>query len=201
MAEHVRRYTCLAAGLLICLITIGCAPAKVSSTWRDPSLTGPIRFKKIVVLAIHPDAVTRRIVEDEMVKQIGSDRTVPGYTVLSDAERDNVTTVKAKVQQLGFDGAVTIKPAGARSASANAGPGSSHSFIEDYDKSVSSPEHSGGTTSQNVLVVQTNIYSVAEGKLLWQATVDLYDPKDARQIVADVVKVVGAELRKEKLIQ
>ena len=59
----------------------------------------------------------------------------------------------------------------------------------------------GGTATRTVISVETKIYSVADGKLLWQATTDLYDPHDAFQMVADTAKVVGAELRKEKLIQ
>ena len=49
--------------------------------------------------------------------------------------------------------------------------------------------------------VQTNIYSVTDGKLIWSGTADLYNPSDARKVVGDIAKAVGDELRKEKLIQ
>ena len=50
-----------------------------------------------------------------MVKQIGPDRAVAGYTILTDDESKDVNKVKAKLQAEGIDGAVTMKLAGSRS--------------------------------------------------------------------------------------
>jgi hypothetical protein len=200
MAKHARRCNHLSFGLLFFLLIAGCAPAKVTSTWRDPSLTGPFQFKKIVVLAIHPDRITRHNVEDEMVRQIGPERAVAGYTFISDDELKQVAVVKSKIHEQGFDGAVVLKLAGARSQTANAGTGDIRSFSAEYDSNVANMSESGSSARRTVVSVETDIYSVADEKLLWRGTTDLYDPHDAMQIVADVAKVVGAELRKEKLI-
>ena len=59
----------------------------------------------------------------------------------------------------------------------------------------------GMVVTDTIASVQTNIYSVADEKLIWSGTSDLYNPSDARKVVGEIAKAVGDELRKEKLIQ
>src|SRR5688500_19346563 len=103
--------TAITSAVLLLLIA-GCSPPKVTSRWRDPDFSGPIQFKKTVVLAIHPDAAVRRVAEDEMVKQIGAGRAIAGYDVVSDEERKDVTVLRSRIEAQGGDGALTMKLAG-----------------------------------------------------------------------------------------
>jgi hypothetical protein len=191
----------VALGLLAVLWIGGCAPAKVTSTWRDPGLSGPLNMKKIAVICIHPSPAVCKVVEDEMVKQIGTDRAIAGYTLFSEAELKQVAVVKSRLAEQGFDGAVTLKLAGSHTQSANASSEGGSSFFDDYDRNVASMDDPSGTATRVVVSVQTSIYRVSDAKLIWRGNVDLYDPQDAVQITDDIVKAVGDELRKEKLIQ
>jgi len=181
-----------------------CASTKLTSTWRDPNFAGPIQFKKIVVLAIHPERMARQYAENEMVKQIGPDRAVAGYTVVSDEDRKHVDVLKSKLKQQGFDGAVTMKLLGAHSGTAanRPNPSNGSTFDEDYNAVVSAaPTDTGSSVSTTVISVKTSIYSVPDGRLIWSGTNDVPEPKDAQEIVAEVAKSVRQELRKEKLLQ
>ena len=51
-----------------------------------------------------------------------------------------------------------------------------------------------------IATVETRIYSVREGKLIWSATTDTYNPEEIRKDIDDIADAVKAELRKEKLI-
>jgi hypothetical protein len=200
MSVQRRIFVCIAMVALLNLV--GCSGATVTKTWKDPSLVGPIKFKKTVTLCIHPDRIVRKVVEDEMVKQIGPDKAVAGYTILSDDDRKEVARVKAKVQSGGFDGAVVLKLAGARSEVGSApASGGEAPFYDYYDRAAGFMGSSEESVSDTIIAVQANIYSVNDGKLVWDATIELRNPTDARQIVADVAKAVGDELRKEKLLQ
>jgi hypothetical protein len=161
-----------------------------------------MKFRKIVTLCIHPDRIVRRTVEDEMVKQIGPDRAVAAYTILSDDDRKDVSLVKAKLQSADADGAVVLKLAGARSEVGH-GPaaGGEAPFYDYYDRSGGFMGTSEESVSDTILAIEANIYSVADRKRIWSGTIELRNPTDARQIVAGVAKAVGDELRKEKLIQ
>src|SRR4051812_27514224 len=82
------------------LLAVGCnSTPRVTESWKDPSVTGPFQFKKIMVIATHPDLLTRKAAEDELVRQIGPDRAVPADQILTDAERKDIEKIKAKVKQ------------------------------------------------------------------------------------------------------
>jgi hypothetical protein len=135
-----------------------------------------------------------------MVKQVGPERAVAGYSVITAEDRKNVDAVKVRLQQQGFDGAITLKLAGSHTERAGEG-GEIRTFYEDYDRNVAAMDDTGGGSAARVVVsVLASIYNVTDAKLIWRANVDLYDPHDAEQITADIAKVVGDELRKEKLL-
>ena len=70
---NVRRGALISIALVVLVLWIaGCSSVKVTKTWRDPGLSGPVKFQKIATLCMHPDKYVRRAVEDEMVKQIGA---------------------------------------------------------------------------------------------------------------------------------
>jgi hypothetical protein len=173
----------------------------VTSRWRDPAFAGPIQFKKAVVLAIHPHPTVRRVAEDEMVTQIGAGRAVAGYKVVSDDERKDVAALRSKIEAQGIDGAVTMKLAAAHTeTTAVPDPASYQPFYDYYDRAGALATAPRTTVTTQILGVQTNVYTVTDGKLIWSGTVELYNPADAHEVVDDVAKAVRDQLRKEKLL-
>jgi hypothetical protein len=111
--------------LFLTLIAGGCTGSpKVVESWKDPNVTGPLRFKKILVMVVHPDAYTRRTAEDELARAVGPDRAVQAEQLLTDAERADLEKLKAKVKQSGVDGVVTMRVAGTGTHPASPGSGS-----------------------------------------------------------------------------
>ena len=193
----------MAAIAILLLLLAGCASPRVTQSWRSPTLTGPMHFKKIAVLVNHPDAYARKAGEDAMVAQIGADRAVAGYTFLTDADRKDINVVRSKLEAGGFDGAVTMRPAGMRSGADGPGnPGALDTFVDEYNRGVFAAPDGGNPSAgaEAVLSVRTSIYTVSDGKMIWWAVTDIPNPKYAHQIIADVAKVVSAELRKQKRI-
>jgi len=195
------------AVLLISMLTVGgcTSTPRVVQSWKNPSVTGPLRFKKILVIAVYPDPTIRRIAEDELVQQIGPDRTVSASQVLTDADRGDREKIKAKVKQLGFDGVVTIRVAGATMRSETSGafnPYSYNSFWQDYDNTMSAAEASRAETySERVVSIRTRIFRVSDETLVWEGVTETFDAKDARVLVDDVVKAVVKRLREEHMIE
>ena len=152
---------------------------------------------------MHPDGAVRRAAEDQLVQQIGADRAVAGYSILTDDDLKDAKTIQAKLQSQNIDGAITMKLAGSHIETTYV-PGSSGyppfgDYYGGYSRAyMASP---GMVVSDTIVSVQTNIYSVADGKMIWSGTTDLTNPSDARKAAGEVAKAVGNELRKEKLIQ
>ena len=49
------------------------------------------------------------------------------------------------------------------------------------------------------MTIETLIFSVPQNKLLWAAVSETKNPKSARQLLADLVKVTAKELQKQGL--
>jgi hypothetical protein len=61
--------------------------------------------------------------------------------------------------------------------------------------------YDAGYVRQDELVdVETCIYSVKEGKLLWAGTTESTNPGDVRRTVEEIADAVAEELRREGLI-
>jgi hypothetical protein len=182
----------------------GCASSstKIVKTWRDPSFKGPIDFKRTLVVAVDPDRYSRNAAEDTIVDRIGPERSVAAHDLLAEDERRASKQVLAKLDQAGVDGIVTIAVVDRRTiVSRDTNAANSESFYTYYDRSSAFVTSDAGAKANSVYQVETRIYAVKGGRLLWSALSDTMDPKDTRSGVTQIAKAVGAELRKQKLLQ
>jgi hypothetical protein len=201
--------------VVVCLVSVavtaaagggggGCASSstKIVKTWRDPSFKGPIDFKRTLVVAVDPDRYSRNAAEDTIVERIGAARSVAAHDLLAENERQASKHVLAKLDQAGVDGVVMIAVVDRRTlVSRDTTAASSESFYSYYDRSSAFVTSDAGAKASSVYQVETRIYAVQGGRLLWSALSDTIDPKDTRTAVMQIAKTVGAELRKEKLLR
>src|SRR5512137_2811259 len=99
----------LLVGLLVCCAAAlaSCASTEMTSVWRDSQYTGG-PLKKLAIILVHKDDLTRRRVEDEIARTLtgGTTQVVPSYnTVLEKLEMDHAA-IKNKLVAQGFDGAL-----------------------------------------------------------------------------------------------
>jgi hypothetical protein len=189
--------------MLLTLLAGGCTGApKVLESWKDPSVTGPLRFKKILVMVVHPDAYTRRAGEDELALAVGPDRAVQAEQFLTDAERADLEKLKAKVKQSGIDGVVTMRVAG--SGTHPSAPGSSSYSYDAFWKDdglavMGRPD--GPTPSDRAIQIRTRIFSVADERLVWDCVSESFDWDGTRDLIGGIAKAVSKRLREEHLIE
>src|SRR5512134_193892 len=93
----------LAVFILAFLLLPSGATTDLTSVWRDDAYQGHPR--KILVIGMLKTPGNRRILEDEMVKQLKARSTdaVAAYTVLPDGAGMNRETITAKMNELGAD--------------------------------------------------------------------------------------------------
>jgi hypothetical protein len=196
-----RRYSVVL--LFLTLVAGGCTGSpKVVESWKDPNVTGPLRFKKILVMVVHPDAYTRRVGEDELARAVGPDRAVQAEQLLTDAERADLEKLKAKVKQSGVDGVVTMRVAG--TGTHPSAPGSSSYSYDAFWKDDGLPvmgRPDGPTPSHRAIQIRTRIYSVADERLVWDGVSEAFDWEDARDLIGGIAKAVSKRLREEHLIE
>jgi hypothetical protein len=203
--RHLR--ACVAAVVIVGL-TGACGPStRITQSWKDPSVTN-LRFTKIVAVCMCKDGAFRRSVEDEMVKRIRN--AVASYTILPEGEVRDPDRARQVFVDKGFDGAVVARLVGVDKETSYV-PGAPYTVPAAYGpmwggggywghgwRTVYSP---GYLVQDKVVTMDTNVYSLTEGKLVWASRSATYNPETVPQLVDAIAEETTAAMRKQGLIE
>jgi len=176
---------------------VACGPStKLEKSWKDPNLTADksIPFKKIFVVAATKDESSNRIVEDKIVAQIKNAVGVQSYTYLKATDTDQ-KVVEEKLKNDGFDGLIVMRLKNVEKSTSYV-PGSSYGGW--YGYRYGSP---GYVTTDENFIVETNIYSLKESKLLWSGTTSTLNPTSMNNTIDAIINTIKYELKKQKIIK
>ncbi len=182
----------LAAGLALA----ACASTSIVESWKAPE-AGPLRFKKVLALAIVKNESLRGRAEDALQSNLRGVQAVQGYKLIGAAELGDLERLKERLRQEGFDGVVALRLDSSRqemSWTSTSMP--LESFWGYYNTSYPPAE----LTADTIVRVEIKIYSLAEDKLMWAGVSESFNPKDAQQLVSEIVAAAGKELRRQGLI-
>jgi hypothetical protein len=190
------------------LATFACATTTFQSTWRDPEAR-PLRLtgRKVVGLFVSKDPVRRRRAEDAMAREISARgaQGVPAYTVLSDEEIKDQEAARAKLDRLGFSGAVVMRIVGSQTQYAVVEPGlwarpHYHQFWGGYWGwgwgTISEP---GYLVADKVVSVETLVYSLEQDLLVWAGVSRTVDPTKIEGLVSELAAAITKQMDKEGL--
>ncbi|HJS46771.1 MAG TPA: hypothetical protein VJ773_02160 [Gemmatimonadales bacterium] len=188
--------------------TAACATGGTTfdSTWQDPAVRS-IEFNKVLTVSIGKDDGQRRTIEDRMAQAImarGRAGAVPAYSILSAAEVRDTAISRAKVEAAGVDGLVTVRVVGTQTEQQLVSGAPMPSYYASpwgyygYGWGVAySPSY---LVTDTEIQVETNIYSLKENRLIWSARTRTLNPESVNQMVDEVARAVGDELRRQGLI-
>jgi hypothetical protein len=186
----------------------------MTSVWRDSQYQGG-PLKKLAIIVVSKNDLTRRTVEDEVARSLagGTTQVVPSYTVLEKLEKDQAA-IKNTLLAQGFDGALvgrvaavvkdeTYRPPATYVAFGGpylgAGPGFG-TFGDYYGYAYNVAYDPGYTRVDTRVVIETILYKLPEAKPIWTGTTESMNPNSRDELVDKVGRLVGKELRNEKLI-
>jgi hypothetical protein len=187
------------------LLLIGaCAPnTEVVNSWKAPD-AGPTQFKKVLAVFISKDVGMRRSGEDELVKKLKN--AVASYTVLPDSVVSDRGKAKAWVEGQGYDGLVILRPLAVNQETTYV-PGQAYVVPSHYGSAWGywgtgwGYAYDPGYVKQDqVVTVDANVYSVADGKLLWASHTKTYNPESVKNLVSDIVDQTAVAMKREKAI-
>lgn len=191
--------------VLILLALIGLSACSLNNTrlvqvWTNPAVTAqPIKFEKILVVAVAPSDAERRTAEDALVAQVGPKAT-PSYSILDWGMIKDVAATKARVHEAGFDGAVVVKWLGFREEKEVIAAPTFSPMWNDYSTSWSSMEEKQ-VNSWRILQLDIRIFSVKDEQLIWSGKTESTEPPSIPNLIRDVAVVVRKELVKKGLVQ
>lgn len=205
----------LRAGSLLTLLallagagTVACAGYATSfdSTWHDPQAT-PVTFTKVMALAIVREEGSRRSFEDELVRAIAVNSRAEGvaaYRILAGVTPGDSVQARAAAETAGVDGLVTMRLLGVDTeqrlvggAPAPAYYGSPWGYYGYGWGTMYSPAY---LETDRIVQLETNIYSLAQDRLVWSGRSRTTNPESVRQLVDEVAQAVVGELREQGLV-
>lgn len=193
-------------GVVAAVLLAGCASStQLVNTWKDPT-AGSVRFKKVLTVCACKDDVTRRTVEDRLAAAIKG--SVPSYSVLSDAQLADRDAAKAAIREAGFDGVVVMRLVSV-DKSATYVPGQAYVVPVGYRSMYGGWGYGGGygavydpgyVREDQLVNFDTNIYSVADEKLLWASRSQTDNPSSVTQMIDEIIAETAKEMKRQKVI-
>jgi hypothetical protein len=180
------------------------ADAKFTSTWGAPEARDlNFKGKKVAALVISEDLSLRMSGEEALARELTA-RGIEGtaaYKQIPAPELKNPDAAKRWFERDGVAGVVALKPV-------------SQDKVKRYTPDVwASPYYStlwgfypyswstvyvvGGAATDTVIVVESLIYDVPTGKLMWAGVSESTNPKSLQKLVADIVKEAAKKIEKQ----
>jgi hypothetical protein len=176
-------------------LAASCASTDMTSTWTDPTAKGAA-LSKIAVICMTPDPGLRRMAEDTAASQMANAQAIPSYQILNDDDLKDREMVKAKLRAAGVNGVLVMRMAG---VSERISP-TSYGTFDDYYTYAGSAIYAPGYTTETVVKVVSNLYSLDQNKLIWSGVSQTFDPASAKEFMTSVSKAVAKSLQKDRLI-
>jgi len=189
------------------LLLSACATARVESSWKDPAARpGDFAFEKILAMVRVNDGTARRAGEDELVRylmsgprgQAGQLTAEASYRLLDSRDLTDREKVRAVVKEQGFDGIVMMSFVSSQQQVTVEPP--TYGTFWGYYGTRAIVYDPGYVRTDTILRVETTIYRISDGTLLWTGISRVLNPTDVPDLVRDVAKSVGEELRAQGLI-
>ena len=196
----------LPPALMAILLSAGCTNTRLESSWKSPD-AAPLAFTKLLVVAPGPDGATRRTTEDALAKHLPTAQVMTSYSVLPDeaALQDHAAIIAAAKAQ-GAQGVVVLRLVADKTEVdyvPGAYPGPYYTFPgywrPHYGLTPVMYPSTMVTTTQ-VIGIESNLYRVEDGKLLWSGLTRTRSPGSTDEVVGGTVEAIRAQLRKDGLI-
>jgi hypothetical protein len=203
---------------LIALMLASCSSTRLSQSWADPSFNAATTkpFTKVLVIAPIKDANTQRISEDKIVSQLKAGVGVQSYLYLQPSDTVEAT-LETKLKNDGFDGIIlmhlkevvesTSYTPGTTYPSYYGSYGGYHGYgYGGYGYGGYGGGYYGSVTTEGhynqdkTYMVETNLYSISENKLLWAGTTATLNPSGLDKTLDEIIAAVKNELQKKGYI-
>lgn len=201
--------------LFVAVLTLsGCGSnTSIVNSWRDPKITvAQEHFKKVLVVALVKDEASRRITENRIAASNPIFKT--SYQYLNETTKQLTQEQKLKIlQDENFDGVVTMRLVSTDKETSYV-PGTYTGMYYGgfdgmytgmygygfgnwygmYSPNFYDPGYYQETTSY---MVETNIFSLKENKLIWTGTTKSEYVTDLGQTVDAIMQAVVGEMKKD----
>lgn len=217
--NRLRHLALCPASLLAAWLFAGCSHTKVTSSWVDPAL-GAKRYEAIMVVAVDERGDVRRRVEEEFVRQL-TERGLRAAVshdrfALADIKEDKQNAAGA-MREAGFDAVLVVRLVDTRTLVRTMpefrpqlaltpyqfDPAVPYrSWTAYYDTSYAYALDQARERTDEVLVLESNLYEVPGGGLKWTGHTETFVPEgaDKPEKLRAFVRTIVANLAENRVI-
>jgi hypothetical protein len=189
---------------LIALLTVGCAPGHLSTTWVEPGAT-PTRYKDIIVFGVAANPTVRRAYEDNFVEALkgAGVQARAAHTLLSDRDIGRSRAVQEAVGRSGADGVIVTYLAGEDPDAVPSGtrthvvPSVYGRLYPYYGRVLSEVAAPGYYANYRALRLETNLYDAGRATLVWSGRSDALDPSSEQTMISEVIAAMIEKLKSD----
>jgi hypothetical protein len=192
-----------------------CASTTYKSSWSNPEAkSGTLAGKKVVAVVINKNESARRGAEKALADQLtaAGAEGIPAFTILPADQIKDKDAAKAKLTQLGVDGAVIMRVTG-KDTELNYTPGMTMSpgyWGSPYYGSMwgggywgygwGAAYSPGYLTEDTIVSVETLVYSLRQDKLVWAGMSETTNPSKVDAFVKELTTGAIKEMKKAGLL-
>ena len=182
--------------LLAATLLTACATTQVNSVWKDPSYQA--RPAKIMVIGVAKNPLNRRLFEDEFVAQLSARGTeaIASYTVLSDKQQDDQTSIEVKVKELGADSVLITRLVSKKTVQVYV-PGTAYypppyygTWPDYYGYGYRHIYSPGYIAEDEYAVFESNLYETKTDKLVWAASSETLMSGSDQNLIKSYISVM-----------
>jgi hypothetical protein len=181
------------------LALAGCASTEIADSWVDPALTTLPRFQKVFVAYLGGDAAAQRVAEDTMAAHLENSVALKCYELFPDAREVDPAAIRDQLRAAGCDGAAIMHLTRVEqelSYSPGAYPTYYSSFGRYWGWAYAPPPD---MHTDEIVHVVTNVYSLADDKLLYSARSETFNPRSTSALVEEIAEVLMNDLEEKGL--
>lgn len=198
-------YSCL---LLLLFFVSSCSTTKITSSWREPEKhLHKGEWNKILVVSLLKNEISRRKVENEMVKYMNG-KGIVSYNYLDENfNKKNEDELRKKIKADGFDGAITMRLIDVDKEKIyipeqrNVYPDYYHDFSRYYHRNWIYYTTPGYYVVTKTFIVETIVYSIKDDKIIWSGITETFDPDGVKNMTREIAKVIYKKMIEEGFIQ
>ena len=203
-AQHMRAAATVAFLSLAIAVTAAQTP-EFRSVWKSPEVS-KLNFagKKVAALVITDDLSLQMSGEEALQRELSARKVTASatYRFVPRPELKDAKAARAWYEKSGIEGVVAMRPMAVdkiTEARTVLLAGYSQDFWGYYGYGWQNVIPIGTKTS-TIVVVETLVYDLARGRLIWAATSEARNPRNLQTFIGDLVAGVVREMRRENLV-
>jgi hypothetical protein len=175
---------------------VACASQSYRTAWKAPDAQ-PLSVKqgeKVVAVIVSEDESNRKAAENDLVAELDrrGAQGVAAHTLAPGADGLKAETLKPAIEKSGAAAAVVMKVVDkSEAAPTEQEPWNSWNWGAAYN---------AGSPVAGMLFVETRVFDLEQGKLVWVGQSQIVAPRDAEKAIRQLVDEASTEMRKQGVI-